>query len=41
MRDKLAALTGKAPDEGEKQGQGGKNKKGKNAPAADTEGDDE
>src|SRR4051812_11640433 len=37
MRDKLAALTGKtAEDSGEKQGQG-KNKKGKGAPAAETE----
>jgi predicted RNA-binding protein with RPS1 domain len=37
MRDKLAALTGKtAEDSGEKQGQG-KNKKGKGAPAAETD----
>jgi hypothetical protein len=36
MRDKLAALTGKtAEDSGEKQGQG--KKKGKGAPAAETE----
>ena len=40
MRDKLAALTGKAPDEGESK-QGGKSKKGKAAPAADDGGDDE
>jgi small subunit ribosomal protein S1 len=43
MRDKLAALTGKAPDEGESKQdkQGGKSKKGKAAPAADDGGDDE
>ena len=39
MRDKLAALTGKtAEDSGEKQGQG--KKKGKGAPAAETNDDD-
>jgi len=45
MRDKLAALTGKPAEEGDKaekaDKKGGKGKKGKDVPAADTEGDDE